>query len=490
MTNFLQLVKLNLIPLIIIITTIIFFICSSIRHALFNSTAFELGIYDQVAYLISQNLTPFSTFLNVHHLGNHAAFAMYPVGWLYKIYPAVHWLLIIQAFSLALGALPSWGLARQAGLNKSQSLSIAILYLLYPLIFNINLFDFHPEVMAIPALLGAILAARLDKIIWFTIAILWVLACKDALSLTIAAMGIWLFFWEKKKLSGGIALVLGTAWFIIVTQSLIPYFKGGKGPGGVGRYRYLGNSVTEIVINLFFKPNLVLGRIFSGETLGYLLLVFTPVIFWLSPWELAPLIAAIPVFITNILSDITAQRDLIHQYSLPVVPFLVVAVIASVKSGSYMVINWLDGRWQKITGKPPLALNKSLPKLIIIWSLISFIILAKYGYFGTIYLSSLDTWQATKEAVNLVKKNTGAVLTTANIAPHLSHRTVIKLTNANRPNDDLTQFDYIVLNLRHPGWNSTPEFAKKLQQQLGNNPQFELSYSRDDVYLFHKKKSG
>ncbi|OCQ95320.1 hypothetical protein BCD67_02440 [Oscillatoriales cyanobacterium USR001] len=469
-------------PLIWIIATtaIIFMICSSIRHYLFQSTAFEMGIYDQVAYLISQGETPFSSFLGIHHLGNHAALAMYPLALLYKIYPSVYWLLLIQAISLTLGAWPTWSLARQAGLNESKSLAMALMYLFYPVIFNINLFDFHPEVMAIPALLGAILAAKLDKILWFTIAIIWVLACKDALSLTVAAMGIWLFFFEKKRLCGAIALTFGVGWFIIVTQGIIPHFKGGKGPGGVGRYGYLGDSVFEIAINIILKPGLVLGRIFSWETLQYLGLLLLPIIWWLSPRHLAPLIGALPVLVKNILSDIDAQRDLIHQYSLPLLPFLLLAVIATLVDR------------EKI-GQNPIKLpitNYQLPKFIItkfiiIWSLVTFLALAKYGYFWTIYLDSLDTWQATKNAITLVKTS-GNVLTTANIAPHLSHRKVINLTNVNAAPKNLADFDYVLLNIRHPGWNSNQEFANSLVNQLKNNPEFKLSYDRDGVYLFNR----
>ncbi|HLO52443.1 MAG TPA: DUF2079 domain-containing protein [Kamptonema sp.] len=459
------------------ITALIFLICSSVRHALFQSTAFEMGIYDQVAYLISQGETPFSSFLGIHHLGNHAALAMYPLGLLYKIYPSVYWLLLVQAGSLALGAWPTWSLARQAGLKESKAFAFAAMYLFYPVVFNINLFDFHPEVMALPALLGAILAAKLDRPVWFSIAIIWVLGCKDALSLTVAAMGVWLFFFEKKRLCGAIALFLGVGWFVIVTQGIIPHFKGGKGPGGVGRYSYLGNSVFEIAINMFLKPGLVLGRVLSWDTLQYLGLLLLPVIWWLSPRNLAPLIGTIPVLLTNILSDIDAQRDLIHQYSVPLLPFLLVAAIAT--------LSRREKNGENLIQLPIINYQLPIQKVIIIWSLLTFLALAKYGYFWTIYLNSLDTWQATRNAIALVQTK-GSVLTTAYIAPHLSHRKIIKLTNADVPPNDLADFDYVLLNIRHPGWNSNKKFAAELVNQLKNNPQFKLSYESEEVYLFNR----
>ncbi|MDJ0518502.1 MAG: DUF2079 domain-containing protein [Trichodesmium sp. MO_231.B1] len=474
---------------ITIIAAIILFICSSVRHLLFQSSAFEMGIYDQVTYLISQNLPPISSFLDIHHLGNHVAWAMYPVALLYKIYPSVYWLLLIQAICLAIGTLPTWSLARYSGLNKQQALAIVMVYLLYPVVFNLNLFDFHPEVMALPAILGAILAAKLDKTVWFCLAILWVLGCKDALSLPVAAMGFWLYFYEKKRVCGAIALFAGVAWFIIATQILIPYFKDGLPPGGVGRYRYLGNSIPEILLNLFLRPELVFGKLISVKTLEYLFLLNLPIIWWLAPKYLTPLVAASPVLAMNILSKIDAQRDLIHQYSLPILPFLLIAVIYTIADGKCGLWYWLWNlrrpQEDKCKNLSTIVSNR-LPKFIIIWSCIGFLALAKYGYFWSIYLDYLDTWQAARTAVSLVQTK-GGVLTTSEITPHLSHRQFIKLIveEEELPRDEaLAEYDYVLVNVRHPGWKSSQEYSRKLVDKLKVNSEFQLSYQQDDVYLF------
>ena len=467
--------KLHPVFSMIVVATIILFATSSARHALFHSTAFDLAIFDQAIYLISQNQTPFSSLMAINIFGDHAAFIFYPLALLYKIYPDVHWLLFVQAISLALGAWPSWSLARQAGLNEQKSIAVAAVYLLYPAVFNVNLFDFHPEVIALPALLAAILAARLNKTLWFCAAIVLVLSCKAVLSLTVAAMGLWLLCFDKKRNCGLIALFLGAGWFLVATQAVIPYFNQGREHAGIGRYQYLGNSVFEIVINLIVKPNLVLGRLFSLDTLEYLALLLLPVIWWLSPRQLTPLISAVPMLAMNILSDIPAQRDLIHQYSIPILPFLLVTVISSLAASNQQ-------KGKTIFDRLPIP-NYPLPRVIVIWSLIAFLALAKYGYFWTIYLNGIDTLSATKEAISLVETK-GSVLTSAQIAPHLAHRPVVKLTQADAPPANLAEFDYVLLNLRYPGWMSDRAFVENLITQLKNNPQFQLKYQQDDIYLF------
>src|SRR5690242_19785153 len=92
-------------------SALILLACSSLRHALFQSNAFDLGYFDQALYLISQGQTPIVSFWGYHFLGGHADWVIYGLALLYKIDPSVHWLFAVQAIALALGALPTYALA-------------------------------------------------------------------------------------------------------------------------------------------------------------------------------------------------------------------------------------------------------------------------------------------------------------------------------------------------------------------------------------------
>lgn len=462
-----NLLKLSPVSTMIGVSAIIFFAYGSLKHAFFHSTAWDLGIFDQGVYLISQGLPAFSSLMNFHLLADHAAVIFYPLSILYKIYPDVHWLLAVQAGALALGAWPTWSLARQAGLKETQAVAMAAVYLLYPLLFNINMFDFHPEVIAVPALLWAILSARLGQTGWFCLAIIIVPACKEVLALSVAAMGVWLLIFEKKRLYGTLALFVGVAWFIIATQVIIPVFGGETVTIGrhISRYSYLGNSFPEMASNLLFKPWLVLGKIFSLDTLNYLVLLVLPIIWGLSPRHLVPLVGALPILALNILATDPGQRQLTTQYSLPILPFLLLAVISSLAAGQ---------------GWPWLRNGRN----IVIWSLLAFLFMAHYGEFQS-YLKTLDTWKPMREAIAQIQTQ-GGVLTDNQYAPHVTHRPVVKQIASDLPPADLAKVDYVLLNLRHP-WPDTKEPAAKLVSQLKTTQQFKLSYERDDVYLFVKR---
>lgn len=446
-------------------TAIILFFCSSLRHALFQSTAFDLGIFDQAVYLISQNQHPISTFIGFHILGDHAAFIFYPIALLYKIYPDVHWLFALQALTLAGGIPLVWKLAIQASLSTSLASAVTFTYLLYPVVFNVNLFDFHPDVFIIPGILGAVFSLRSQKLFPFLLWVLLILGSKAALSLNLIAFGIWIIFFEKPKYYGVLTTLLSSGWFLFSTQIIFPFYTGGEHIA-IGRYSYLGDSVFEIILNLFRQPHLIFQQTISWSSLEYIILLILPVCWSFSRKTLKFFVPMIPQLALNLLSTVDAQRDLIHQYSLPILPFFLLAIIDSlVNENSYFRTR----------------------KTIIIWMIVSFIALAKPGYFWTRYLSYWGSISETRDALQLVDSS-GGVLTIANIAPHLSHRSIIRQTLVDM---DLSEIDgygynYVLLNGSDPGWGSNLETHKRLVDYLSQSKSFQKKYSKNEVILFQR----
>ncbi len=441
-------------------SALILFASSSLRHGLFHSNAWDLGIFDQPLYLLSRGQPPISSIIGVHILGDHAAWIFYPLSLLYRIYPSVQWLFAVQAIALSLTALPVWHLAVQAGLKADQAQAIAAAALLYPLIFNLNLFDFHPEVIALPLILAAVLAARSRQLVWFIAYVVVILGCRDALSLTVAAMGVWLGLFERRRGMGAIALISGIFWFILATQVIIPHFQP-AGILGISMFAEFGKTIPEILLNLVLRPDILFRRLLTLENLGYLCLLLAPAAWGLSLRHLSPLVAAIPQLAINLLSDHAAQKNLVHQYSLPILPFLLLAAIAALAHHKA----WI----QK-------------PRWILVWSLVAFFALAQVPLFGTRYLSRLDTWQASRQAIAQVTTQ-APVLAPAALIPHLSHRPVIHAVSQ-ADGIKLENYRYLLFNQRYPGGLSSPESVTKLILQAQQSPCFQLRFQQDDVFLF------
>lgn len=452
------------------ISSLVLFGFSSLRHALFQSTALDLAFFDQLVYLVSQGLPPISSLFGFHLLGDHAAFILYPIALLYKISADVHWLFAIQALALAVGAIPIYALSLQSGLSVAYARSIALSYLLYPALFNINFYtDFRPETIAVPALLWAIWAGIAKRTGQLIIAIVLVLSCKDILSLTVIALGVWFAFSEHRRLYGWGCIAVGTVWFVFTINYLVPLLRNGQ-PGGIGFYSSIGNSFAEIIWKLLTHPGGILGRFILPDRLFYYLLLILPVIIGLSWRQIAIMLPAFPMLLLNILSDFSAQRDLIHHYSLPIFPFLFVWLIRSLK------------QYQKRRKRHWLTY-----RILVIWAVIMFFALAKYGYFGSRYLSALSNINSVRTAVSLVPSK-GSVLATTYIAPHLSHRQVIKVINKNSDLEQISSntFDYIIFDLQHPGRGISPKLMNNLVEKYQKSPEWKLRYQLDQVFFFVK----
>jgi uncharacterized membrane protein len=168
-----------------------------------------------------------------------------------------------------------------------------------------------------------------------------------------------------------------------------------------------------------------------------------------------------------LLSTSSAQRDLIHQYSLPILPFFILAIIDALIQQK----GFLKNR-----------------KNILIWIIVSFLALAKPGYFWTRYLSYWESIDATQEAIEFINSS-GSVLTIANIAPHLSHRPLIHQTfkMMDLSQIDRYNYDYVLLNGRYPGWGSDLETHKRLVNYLKTLEQFEEVYNQNEIILFKRQ---
>ncbi len=455
-------IKNNLI--VTVISTLVLFFFSSLRHSLFQSGALDLGFFDQGLWLLSQNIVPKSSIIDVNLLGDHVAFILYPLSVFYRIYPDIHWLFLIQAIAISSGILPIISLSKQKRVEDKQIYLVILIYLFSPILFNANsTYDFHPDIFAVPCLLWIILWVEENKLVNFCFTLFILLSCKAVFSLTVIALGIWLVL-RKKRLMGVIAIALGILWFLTATQILMPIF-GSKSGRFLSLYGSLGSSYLEILSNLFIKPNLILNKIFSIDSLIYLLLLFAPAIWSFKSANKTLLLIASPTILMNILSDYPPQRYLANHYPLTVLPILIVMVI----SGINKFIDFKKWRY----------------RFVIFWTVLAFITMSRLNLFMGEYLQSLDTWQANNEAIALVKNKKGSILTTHEIAPHVTHREQVKMAFSDIPLN-LEAFEYILLNTRHAGYRSDRNYALSLVEQAKKIPSFKLEYQKDDVYLFTK----
>jgi uncharacterized membrane protein len=222
--------------------------------------------------------------------------------------------------------------------------------------------------------------------------------------------------------------------------------------------------VLEIILNLFLKPQIVLGALFTPDNLFYLLLLTAPILWglWGNAWAMA--IPAIPALFVNLVTDYLPQKDLIHQYSLPILPFLLLVVMTHWYRGS----SWLKQ-----------------PRWIIVWTVIAFLALGKYTYFFGRYWQHWDQLSNLQEAVVLVQPG-DRVLTSPHLAAHLSHRPDLELAIKPEAPFDLSRFDAVFLQTNYAGWEDSQATVEALAQQVSQNPDFVPEYQENEVILYRR----
>jgi uncharacterized membrane protein len=421
---------------------------AALRHALLQSNSFDLGLFDQWVWLVSRGLAPVSSqSADLHLLTDHGAWLVYGLAPLYALLPSLQWLLALQAASLAFTAVPLWILARDAGLPPRLRWTVCGLWWLQPVVFNTNLFDFHPEVLAMPLLAALVIAARRQRSWAWTGLILLILGCRDGLALVTLGLALEQVVRRRWRLAGlGLGLSLG--WLALLGGWLYPLLTA-RYPGvnaGASRYSYLGDSIAAIALGLLQHPQRVLAHVDWAGAAVYLLLLALPLLpFWRRA-SLPTLLAAVPLIAVNILSESGAQRSLVHHYSLPLAVIGVVAALDGLASDGARRVPWRR----------------------IAWAAACWAALAKPWFFSGPYLNRLALVPESRSAIALVRPG-DAVATTSYLAPHLSGRPMLIFPAA--ADDDLETLErrrginLLLLNPQEPGWASEGELQRSLLEQ-------------------------
>ncbi|KKZ14129.1 MAG: hypothetical protein TH68_05670 [Candidatus Synechococcus spongiarum 142] len=431
----------------------LFYGLHALRHILLHSAGGDLGIYDQVAWQMSQGLEPRSTLLDLHHMGNHGAWMFYAIAPLYWLAPSVHWLFFTQALGLILTAWPLWHLGAQAGLKPRERWLICGLWWLQPVVFNVNLFDFHPETWAMPLLALAIWANRAERRWLWLLCLFVMMGCRDGLSLICIGLALEQAYRRRWRWAVE-ALLLGGGWLLFLAKGLYPILNNGSGVSAVSRYNHLCEGgcegVGHIIFSVLLNPIHLLGALDWANILFYLFLLSLPLAFYWRRASLPLLAATLPLLAVNILSSSSAQRDLTHQYNLPIAVLLVVAsmdgLTADLRQGRF----WLTRRlW-----------------FCCFWATLSWALLAKPGYFLDRYLSRVDQVRPAHDLIRRIPPD-AAVLTNSHLAPHLSHRRMVKeLFTKRLSKEELGQLDIALLNRHDPGWASNVQHTTATIEQL------------------------
>ncbi len=234
------------------------------------------------------------------------SFISEPIMWFTRFVPPEAVFSTVQALAIGLAVVPLWRLARnEARLRLGAAAAITTAFGLAPALHRANLSAFHPELIALPALLWAYLRARQGHWRRYFALILVVLVCRADLGVTVAALGALLIF-EGKRRPGLATMVIGVAWTVVASVAIGPRAPDrALTPAG----EFVARSVTPLAVlpRLFFDPIIEARELLAEPSVLFLVVVLAPLLFFplMSPRKL---FVAMPCLVLAMIADRAVQR--------------------------------------------------------------------------------------------------------------------------------------------------------------------------------------
>ena len=346
--------------------TLCFSILAIERHRRMETSIFDLGIFDQALYLLTQNDSLFLTTRGLHIHADHFHPIIYLFAPLYLIWPSANVLLVAQTFVLAIGAYPAYCLARHYKFSEGWSALVGGLYLVHPTVGFLNRFDFHPVSVIVPALLFAVLYLEQNRPWPYVASLVVALCCTEAAGFTLIALAVTAWWVRDKRWFFG-TFGLGVIG-ILTAKAWLNYFSENQGsPYGI-LYTNYGKNEAEVIVHLLSQPVETFVQLCTPLNLEYLFYLLGPLLFLplLAPERLLP---AVPVLLGNLLSWRYSQHRIEFHYGAALAPFLLWAAVVG---------------WSRIRGKG--VPNPLVGGLLVL----AFLLSAGFGAAGFKHSSRLD----------------------------------------------------------------------------------------------------
>ncbi|MFH0967819.1 MAG: DUF2079 domain-containing protein, partial [Methanobacteriota archaeon] len=261
----------------VIFYAIILSYLSLLRYDTFQ-LEYDLAIFNQAFWntamngeLLTNSLEQFAHNMAIgSHLGVHFSPILFSLIPFYIVSPKPETLLIAQSTLLALGAIPIYLCGREI-LGKGAGCIVAILYLIYPPLHGVNLYDFH-EVAFLPVLLGFALwgfvSGRRNLMLVFGLLSLCV---KEDVSLIVFMIGLVGFYqtWReplKQRWQYIVLMIIAILTLLTFFLVIQPYFI----PSG--------SSVGSGFLDQYMNPLNMISQ-HTSYRIDYFLMTFAPLVF-------------------------------------------------------------------------------------------------------------------------------------------------------------------------------------------------------------------
>jgi len=158
-----------------------------LRHRNVWTGGFDLGVFDQGIWLLSQGLAPEVTVNGRNLFADHLSVVTLAFVPLYRLSATPYWLFAAQGLALGANVLAFRALARHEG----APVWLATLFAVFgaPLLAA-AVFEFHPATLAVPFVSWALLEARRGNVGRLTVAAALIMLCRSELAIVLLGIAV------------------------------------------------------------------------------------------------------------------------------------------------------------------------------------------------------------------------------------------------------------------------------------------------------------
>lgn len=385
------------------------------RHRHFGSSAYDLGIFDQVVWHLSRLEPPASSVRGYGNmLGEHFSPIVALLAPLYWIVPGAETLIVAQAVLLALSVIPVFVYVRRR-LPAGAAYGLSTAYALFWGMQRAAAFDFHEFAFAPLLVATAILAIDDERWGLFWTSAIGLIAVKEDLIPLVGGLGVLLMIRHRVR-QGLAAIAVSCIAFALVVGVVIPALSES------GQFGY--TSTYAAVIDRPWRIPIVL--VTPAIKLRTTVLLFAPFAFLPALSPLALLIP--PLAVERFLSAAPNHWGTVFHYWAPIAPVLAMGAA----DGFARVTLWLRSRGREAW----------LPVIRRVWIGACIVLSATLpGHQPLLRLVRPTHYQASVtertglDAVAMIPDD-ATVVAQAAVVPHLSNRDQIFMLDAAAPEAD------------------------------------------------------
>ena len=311
--------------------TILFTLLAILRyHSFFSYEWEDQAVHHQLVWNTAQG-NWFYTSIGVS--GNYFSYHFQPIifaqSLLYRLCPHIYTFFLMISAALGISALPLYSLAKRMFKNSFPAFLIAVSYLLYTPLHNINFCDGDPIIFVIPLLFFLLLTAEsraewVGKNVLFGCLIVLILMCKEDLVFTVLFLGFY-FLMQRKKKIGFFCIFSALLWFCISMPILI-WLRYTDSMSLARSLKY--NDFPELFDYLLRHPLSFFAQIVSPDHMQYLFQLFMPLAFL--PFFSLISFAGIPALGEILLTKGSISYCQVYCIA-PLIPFLFAGLVQTIQ---------------------------------------------------------------------------------------------------------------------------------------------------------------